>query len=244
MAGDWIKMRADLHTHPKVVRISSALKADRLRVVGGLHAVWCLFDAHSEDGSLSGYSTSAVDELIGFPGFADAMCGVKWLVVEADGLSLPEFDEHNGQSAKRRAMETQRKRREREEEAAETARNQSAPHADEKRTREEKRREERNTKGDELSPGFVRFWNAWPSHFRKEAKGKCFASWKKAKAEPLAEAIVAHVERLKKSPNWLKDGGQYIPAPLPYLNDRRWEGADDASNDDPYGLKKAINYGG
>lgn len=32
MAGDWIKMRADLHTHPKVVRISSALDADRLRV--------------------------------------------------------------------------------------------------------------------------------------------------------------------------------------------------------------------
>ena len=47
MAGDWIKMRGDLGTHPKVVRIMSALKADRLRVVGGLHAVWSLFDAHS-----------------------------------------------------------------------------------------------------------------------------------------------------------------------------------------------------
>ncbi|MQI04921.1 hypothetical protein EI057_02935 [Escherichia coli] len=32
MAGDWIKMRADLHTHPKVVRMASALKADRLRI--------------------------------------------------------------------------------------------------------------------------------------------------------------------------------------------------------------------
>lgn len=30
MAGDWIKMRSDLHTHPKVVRISSALHADTL----------------------------------------------------------------------------------------------------------------------------------------------------------------------------------------------------------------------
>jgi hypothetical protein len=37
MAGDWIQMRVALQTHPKVVRIASALKADRLRVVGGLH---------------------------------------------------------------------------------------------------------------------------------------------------------------------------------------------------------------
>jgi hypothetical protein len=58
--GDWIKVRADLHTHPKVVRILSALNAvkhpqpvrtvsDTLRVVGALHAVWCVFDTHSID---------------------------------------------------------------------------------------------------------------------------------------------------------------------------------------------------
>ena len=39
MAGDWIKMRADLFTHPKVVRISSALKADTLRTVGGIRFI-------------------------------------------------------------------------------------------------------------------------------------------------------------------------------------------------------------
>jgi hypothetical protein len=144
MAGDWIKMRADLHTHPKVVRISSALKADRLRVIGGLHAVWCLFDVHSVDGSLSGYTPQAVDEMIGFPGFSDVMAQVKWLEILADGLALPEFEEHNGQSAKRRALETQRKRREREEEQAEADRIASASHADKKRAREEKRREEKD----------------------------------------------------------------------------------------------------
>ena len=31
MAGDWIKMRADLHTHPKVVRMASASEADKKR---------------------------------------------------------------------------------------------------------------------------------------------------------------------------------------------------------------------
>ena len=31
MASDWIKMRSDLFTHPKVVRMASALKADKKR---------------------------------------------------------------------------------------------------------------------------------------------------------------------------------------------------------------------
>lgn len=133
MAGDWIKMRVDLASSPKVVRIASALCADRLRVIGGLHAVWSLFDAHSSDGVLDGYTTDAMDELIGFRGFAAAMVSVGWLLDDGDALRATRFDEHNGQSAKRRAMETERKRNER---------NVSASDADEKRSREEKRREE------------------------------------------------------------------------------------------------------
>lgn len=133
MAGDWIKMRTNLRTHPKVVRMASALKADRLRVIGGLHAVWCLFDAHSTDGRLDGYSAETLDEDIAWPGFSVAMIAVEWLADDGGALSTPRFDEHNGQSAKRRCQEAERKRNERKV---------SAPNADKKRTREEKRRED------------------------------------------------------------------------------------------------------
>lgn len=137
MAGDWIKVRTDLGTSPKVVRIASALCTDRLRVIGALHAVWCLFDAHSCDGELAGYAPETLDELIAFPGFAAAMVAVAWLEVRENGLFLPQFDAHNGASAKRRAMEADRKRSARA----------SASGADKKRTREEKRREEKKTEG-------------------------------------------------------------------------------------------------
>lgn len=135
MAGDWIKMRTDLFTHPKVVRIASALKADRLRTVGGLMSVWCLFDAHSTDGHLEGYDLVTVDELIGWQGFSAAMRTVGWLDENPEGLALPEFDKHNGQSAKRRAQDSDRKR----------AGRLSASDADKNGTREEKRREELTT---------------------------------------------------------------------------------------------------
>lgn len=148
MAGDWIKMRVDLPTHPKVVRIASALHADRLRAVGGLHAVWSIFDAHSEDGSLVGYTAEALDDTIGCPGFARAMSAVGWLLISESSLTLPRFDDHNGKSAKRRAMETQRKRNDRMSADAQIDdRNPSASHADRLRTREEKRRKEIPPKG-------------------------------------------------------------------------------------------------
>lgn len=82
-------------------------------------------------------------------------------------------------------------------------------------------------------PGFAKFWETWPTNDRKQAKGKCLDAWKKASAERDAALVLAHVSSLKNSA-WLKDGGQFVPAPLVYLNQRRWEGAD-ASDGTPTG---------
>jgi hypothetical protein len=89
-------------------------------------------------------------------------------------------------------------------------------------------------------PGFERFWSVWPKTFRKESKGECRKAWTKAGAESDVDRVIAHVERLKSSPNWTKDGGQFVPAPLVYVNQKRWDGAEDAVNDDPYGLRSAL----
>jgi hypothetical protein len=135
MAGDWLKMRVCLHTHPKVVRISSALNADKLKTVGALHAVWCLFDAHSTDGRLDGYTPEILDAHIGWTGFSAQMIAVGWLEIAGAGLVTPSFDKHNGQSAKRRAQEADRKREDR------AIRSSSASNADKLRTREEKNKD-------------------------------------------------------------------------------------------------------
>lgn len=74
--------------------------------------------------------------------------------------------------------------------------------------------------------GFLKFWKTWPSTDRKQAKGKCLEAWKKAHGERDAAVILSHVEKLKSSNDWLKENGQYIPAPLVYLNGRKWDGAE------------------
>lgn len=109
MAGDWIKMNKSLPRDPRVVRISSALKADRLRTVGGLLSAWCLFDEQTANGKLDGYTPELLDEIIGMAGLAGAMMAVGWLEFDGESLQVPRFEEHNGQSAKRRAQDSSRK---------------------------------------------------------------------------------------------------------------------------------------
>lgn len=137
MAGDWIKMRMALSTHPKVIRMATALRTDTLHIVGALHAAWSIFDTHSIDGRLDGYTPGALDQLIGLKGFSHACAGVGWLELEKSptALVVPRFTEHNGQSAKRRAQDAARKR------DARTAVDVSASDAEKKRIRKEKSRD-------------------------------------------------------------------------------------------------------
>lgn len=171
MAGDWIKMRLELQSHPKVVRILSATGADKFRVVGGLHAVWSVFDQHSEDGVLHGYTPDLMDHIIGWQGFSSAMIGVGWLEYDGDNrLIMPGFECHNGKSGKRRAEDQKRKREARESAICpQSVRNLSAECHNESVTREEKRREEKkrgdsdtDVSGDKSPEGAsARCWRLW-----------------------------------------------------------------------------------
>jgi len=232
----WIKMGTGLGSHPKVKTLRRALKADRLRVVGGLWAVWCVFDEHSAAGRLDGYTLDDMDEEIGWRGFAAAMRDIGWLLETEDGLEAPDYEEHNGPNAKRRALDASRKGKSRAEKAdtdpppdpqemRTDIRRQSgqvsASDADNLRNREEEKREEKkNTPQPPRGEGrFPEFWSVWPNTTRKADRKKCLAKWQRNGWDAEADAILAHVVALKGTRQWL-DG--YEPAPLTYLNGERW----------------------
>ena len=78
---------------------------------------------------------------------------------------------------------------------------------------------------------FDLFWATWPNnqqggYSRKGAKSECLKRWNKHHHDTQADTILKHVAWLKTTPDWLKDNGLYIPAPLVYLNQQRWDGAD------------------
>lgn len=72
------------------------------------------------------------------------------------------------------------------------------------------------------TPGFDAFWAAWPTSPRKVNKQACLTRWVRAGIECRASEIVSHVEACKVSRDWLKNDGEFIPAPLTYLNQERY----------------------
>ena len=64
---------------------------------------------------------------------------------------------------------------------------------------------------------FKIFWEAYP---RKEGKQKAEAAFAKV-TEPV-EVLLDAIEAQKKSAQWTKDGGQFIPHPATWLNGKRW----------------------
>jgi len=74
--------------------------------------------------------------------------------------------------------------------------------------------------------GFEKFWNAWPSSPRKGARISCKQKWVAKEFEAQTEQIVKHVNWMKTTDMWLKQNGAFIPAPLVYLNQQRWDGAE------------------
>lgn len=67
--------------------------------------------------------------------------------------------------------------------------------------------------------GFDEFWKVYP---RKVNKRRSSQSWKKIKPSEVP-AILSSVEEWKKTDQWSRDGGRYIPYPATFLNDRRWD---------------------
>ena len=68
---------------------------------------------------------------------------------------------------------------------------------------------------------FNEFWAAYPKKTGKGAVQKKFAQLKVSDAL-LADMLKA-LEWQKASAQWTKDGGQYIPNPLTWLNQERWK---------------------
>jgi len=139
MAGDWIKMRVDLAEDPAVIAMASSLQVHETHVVGMLHKVWAWADRHAENGHAKNVTVSWLDRYIGVTGFSQAMQEAGWLLVD-NGVRFPDFDRHNGESAKKRAHATERKRLERVRHKEVTTLSRKV--SDKSVTREEKRREE------------------------------------------------------------------------------------------------------
>ncbi len=75
---------------------------------------------------------------------------------------------------------------------------------------------------------FEIFWKLYP---KRKNKGQAEKAFKKvAPDEQLMERILTSIEQAKKSEQWLKENGQFIPYPATWLSAKGWEDEDIEKN--------------
>jgi hypothetical protein len=128
----WIKVDHQLERKPEVLILAALLGKTVTEIVGLCVRFWIWADTNTVDGRVRFLSAprpvsvrmvsggfpvpvgedqecSPLDAMLSAPGFTAAMVQVGWLTHENDELIVPDWDSHNSQSAKARALEAKRK---------------------------------------------------------------------------------------------------------------------------------------
>lgn len=225
MAGDWIKMREDLHEDPAVLWMAQQLDTRAEMVVGYCHRFWGLVSRQTCDGCLKGPTLLSLGTVLGLPGFPELLVEAGWLEYDDSDpnmpvVTIPKFEVHLSESAKKRALAAQRKQKERAEKEAREREEMSRKSCDKNVTREEKRRVSSSNEEDRGS----RLPNGFSDSFLADWNG----------AVPFAQARALSAKRLEAlstryADRYWRDNYQEALARIPkspFLrgeNDRGWK---------------------
>lgn len=140
MAGDWLKFEINTPEKREVLAMTVELGYDDPDLtVGKLLRVWRWFDQHTVEGNAMNVTPALFDRLIGVTGITNSMVNVGWLIINEHGLTLPNFERHNGKTAKARVLTAVRVAKHKDKEKS------NVPIVSSPLPREVKRREDINT---------------------------------------------------------------------------------------------------
>lgn len=72
------------------------------------------------------------------------------------------------------------------------------------------------------SEAFKAFWAKYPG-FRKTEPDACWEIWHQDGLETIVPTIMAALDWQVESESWMKEGGQFVPAPIRWLRKHRWK---------------------
>lgn len=110
MAGHWIEWEKGLVRKPEVMRIARSLKSTPQHAAACCMLVWEWAEDVTENGIIPGLTAADVSFAAGVRGIGEAMVAAGWLVETGDAVVVPNWDRHNGEPAKRRALNALRMR--------------------------------------------------------------------------------------------------------------------------------------
>lgn len=103
MGSDWIQWVKGLSKRREVIAVATRLNLDRRIVACLCMEFWEWADDETENGFVAGTTPEFVDGLCGQQGFFAALAEQKWVRTTSAGITLLNWDRHNGESSKLRA---------------------------------------------------------------------------------------------------------------------------------------------
>ena len=111
MAGDWIKFEVATLHKPEVTLAAEYLGISRRETLGILLDYWAWLDANARHAVVTHVSRKSLEAVLQCVGLAAVLELIGWVKFddERHEMTVTNYDRHNGESAKTRALDAKRK---------------------------------------------------------------------------------------------------------------------------------------
>lgn len=247
----WIQVHQTLKDHRKLFDAADELEISPPHMMGLLISFWLWALDNAPTGNLEGITPRMISRAAQWDGPAEkltaALIRAGWLD-EKDGgvLEIHDWYEYAGKLIDQRQAEKERSQRRRAAAAASSGRTdgdqqttagqpkegrrKAAGRVDQSRvdkTRDDITPPSPSAEGDDggkkdiIEARFTEFWSAYP---KKVGKQYALKAWKRIKPDAdLHDRIMRAVDAQKRSEQWRRENGRYIPNPATWINGGYWD---------------------
>lgn len=246
----WLQVHQTLKDHRKLFDAADELEIQPVHMMGLLISFWMWALDNTPTGDLDGITPRMIARAAQWDGPAEklstALIRAGWLDENGDGkLTIHDWYEYTGKLIDQRQAEKERSQRRRAAAAASANGNtddrqttDGQPQDGRRKAKgrvDQSRQDQTKESKDPPSPSgegettgrsaievrFAEFWSAYP---KKVAKQYALKAWKRLKPDAdLHDRIMRAVDAQKRSEQWRRENGRYIPNPATWLNGGQWE---------------------
>ncbi len=215
MAGDWIKMREDLHEDPAVLWMAQELDVRPETIVGMCHRFWGLVSRQTRDGCLRGPRLASLGNVLGLPGFPELLIRAGWLEYDDSNpempiTTIPQFERHLSESAKKRVLEAEKKRKQRAGKVSPKPRD-KCPRKTATRGEESKSKSKKESKPKKFTQPSVDVVRAYCRERKNRVDPQRFVDFYESKGWMVGKNKMTDWHAAVR--NWEKDDGNTKPGP-------------------------------
>ena len=245
----WIESHQQVGRHPKTKKLARLLGVSLPTATGHLHYLWWWALDYAQDGDLSKFDAYDISDAMLWDGdenvLLDALIESEYIDETDEGLRLHDWMDYAGKLLERREKDRIRKREDAEKKKN-TRKTKRTPRSSNGKDTESAgspyvpnltvpnltvpnltipNHTGPTTPTDEAPAlqerRFAEFWQAYP---KKVGKASCLKAWMKLKPNTeLFAQIMAALEAQKNSDQWQREAGRFIPNPLTWINQGRWD---------------------